>query len=51
MGKSNNEIAEQHFISLSTVKTHINNIYKKLNISSREELKNIWGGYRDDLRS
>ena len=49
-GKSNNEISQQCFISLSTVKTHINNIYRKLNISSREELKDIWGGHRDDLR-
>lgn len=39
--KSNKEIAEALFISLSTVKTHINNIYKKLNIASREELKKL----------
>ena len=39
--KSNKEIADRLFISVSTVKTHINNIYKKLNISSREELKNL----------
>ncbi|MCB0456130.1 MAG: helix-turn-helix transcriptional regulator [Flavobacteriaceae bacterium] len=40
--KSNKEIADALFISVSTVKTHINNIYKKLNISSREELKNLY---------
>lgn len=39
--KSNKEIAQELFISVSTVKTHINNIYKKLQISSREELKEI----------
>jgi len=37
-GKTNKEIASELFISLSTVKTHINNIYKKLDITSREEL-------------
>ena len=34
----NKEIADKLFISLSTVKTHINNIYTKLNISSRKEI-------------
>ncbi|RYV04183.1 hypothetical protein SOPP22_00095 [Shewanella sp. OPT22] len=37
----NTEIAQKMFIELSTVKTHINNIYKKLNISNRQQLKNI----------
>lgn len=37
-GKSNKEIANELFISLSTVKTHITNIYGKLKISSRQEL-------------
>jgi len=37
--KTNKEIASDLFISLSTVKTHINNLYKKLNVSSREEIK------------
>jgi len=37
-GKSNKEIAEELFISLSTVKTHITNIYHKLHISNRDEL-------------
>jgi len=38
-GMSNKEIAESMFISLSTVKTHVNNIFKKLNVTSREEIK------------
>lgn len=36
--KSNKEIALELFISTSTVKTHINNIYKKLDVSSRGEI-------------
>ncbi len=37
-GKSNKEIAKELFISLSTVKTHITNIYYKLKVSNRNEL-------------
>ncbi|WP_420321710.1 response regulator transcription factor [Flagellimonas sp.] len=37
-GKSNKEIANELFISLSTVKTHITSIYSKLNVANRKEL-------------
>jgi len=37
-GKTNKEIASDLHISLSTVKTHISNIYQKLNITNRKEL-------------
>ncbi|NAY92337.1 hypothetical protein GTQ34_10435 [Muricauda sp. JGD-17] len=37
-GKSNKEIANELFISLSTVKSHITNIYAKLQVSGRREL-------------
>ncbi len=40
--KTNKEIATEIFVSLSTVKTHINNLYKKLNIGSREQLKSLF---------
>jgi DNA-binding CsgD family transcriptional regulator len=35
---NNKAIAEKLFVSLSTVKTHINNIYSKLSISSRKDI-------------
>lgn len=37
-GASNKEIAEQEYISVNTVKTHISNVYAKLGVSSRDEL-------------
>lgn len=36
--KSNKEIADELFISLSTVKTHIRNLYAKLDVANRQEL-------------
>jgi DNA-binding CsgD family transcriptional regulator len=38
-GRTNKEIASALFISLSTVKSHINSIYKKLDVASRRDLK------------
>ncbi len=40
-GKSNKEIMAILFIEQSTLKSHINQIYKKLNVISRKELKSI----------
>jgi DNA-binding CsgD family transcriptional regulator len=39
-GASNQEIAENFNISLSTVKTHMSKIFKKMNVKSRKELMN-----------
>jgi DNA-binding CsgD family transcriptional regulator len=36
-GKSNKEIASENFVEISTIKTHINNIYAKLGLHSRKE--------------
>lgn len=38
-GKTNKEIMNELFIEQSTLKSHINQIYGKLNIKSRSELK------------
>lgn len=40
-GKSNKEIAEECSISISTVKSHVNNVYSKLGVSSRREVVDI----------
>lgn len=36
-GQSNQEIADSLFVSLNTVKTHVSNIYMKLNVSRRTQ--------------
>jgi DNA-binding NarL/FixJ family response regulator len=38
-GKTNKEIAAMHYIELSTVKTHVNNIYGKLSVCNRREAR------------
>ncbi len=39
---TNKDIAEAMFVSVSTVKSHINSIYKKLNVQSRNEVKSLF---------
>ncbi len=41
--KTNKQISEELFIELSTLKTHINKIYKVLEINSRKEAKRFNG--------
>ena len=43
-GKTNKMIAEELFLSENTVKTHVKNIYAKLNVKSRIELVNLING-------
>ena len=40
--KSNKEIAAEIFVSVSTVKTHINNLYKKLEVKNRDAVKGLY---------
>jgi len=38
LGKTNKEIAQSLFVSVNTIKTHLNRLYAKLDASSRTEL-------------
>ena len=40
-GKSNKEIEDKLYISSSTVKNHVYNIYRKLNVKSRSQLSHF----------
>jgi len=41
-GKTNKEISESLMVSLSTVKSHVNSIYSKLEINSRKDALNLF---------
>ncbi|NND34928.1 MAG: response regulator transcription factor [Saprospiraceae bacterium] len=36
-GKTNRQMAEEHFISLNTIKTHVKNLYDKLDVHTRTQ--------------
>jgi DNA-binding CsgD family transcriptional regulator len=40
-GKKNQEIADELFVDISTIKTHINNIYRKTGVKNRRELTDL----------
>ncbi|PRX53960.1 LuxR C-terminal-related transcriptional regulator [Flagellimonas meridianipacifica] len=39
LGKKNQDIANELFVDITTIKTHINRIYKKTGVKNRRELK------------
>jgi DNA-binding NarL/FixJ family response regulator len=41
-GKSNKEIAAANFVEVSTIKTHINNIYAKLGLQNRKQAMSVY---------
>ncbi len=43
-GKSNKLMADEQFVSVNTIKTHIKNIYEKLDVHSRTELMALLHG-------
>jgi DNA-binding CsgD family transcriptional regulator len=38
-GKTNQQIADEYFLSIKTIKFNVTNIYKKLKVQNRKELK------------
>lgn len=50
-GMSNQCIADKQFITLGTVKWHLNNIYSKLGVSNRFEAINLYQTIKSKLNS
>ncbi|WP_282081214.1 helix-turn-helix domain-containing protein [Aquimarina algiphila] len=40
-GKKNKEISDELFVDISTIKSHINNIYRKTGVKNRKELISV----------
>lgn len=49
-GRSNIEVGRELFMSLSTVKTHLSHIYRKLDVTSRAQLAYLFALHQDDRR-
>jgi DNA-binding CsgD family transcriptional regulator len=43
-GRTNREIAQELFVTMKTVETHLGHVYQKLDISSRKELPEALAG-------
>lgn len=50
-GKTNKEIAAANFVEISTIKTHINHIYAKLQVNNRKEALALYHKYGDQVKS
>jgi DNA-binding NarL/FixJ family response regulator len=46
-GRTNGEIAAQLFLAEKTVKNHVNRIYSKLGVASRDAAISRWLGHRE----
>jgi DNA-binding CsgD family transcriptional regulator len=49
-GLSNRQIAERHFVTVRAVQWHLRNVYRKLDVSSRDELPEALGLRVPELR-
>lgn len=47
--KNNQEISDALFISLGTVKTHVHNIFQKVNVTKRSQLLRIYFEYQNEM--
>ena len=50
-GKSNKEIASANYIEISTVKTHINNLFFKLSVKNRKDAAKVYQQYLENQKS
>lgn len=48
-GKTNKEIAVAHSVEVSTIKTHVNNIYAKLSVNNRAQARARYAEIADKL--
>jgi DNA-binding CsgD family transcriptional regulator len=51
VGKSNKEIASLNFTEMSTVKTHINNIFSKLRVKTRKDAVKVYHKHLERQKS
>ena len=47
--KNNQEISDALFISIGTVKTHVHNIFQKVNVTKRSQLLKVYFEYQKDM--
>ena len=47
--KNNQEISDALFISIGTVKTHVHNIFQKVNVTKRSQLLRVYFEYQKDM--
>lgn len=49
MDRNNQEISDALYISIGTVKTHVHNIFQKVNVTKRSQLLKIYYEYQKDM--